>query len=66
MNEDQVPRLHRFTSDHPDIEVRAPDYAAGALLWSARRDGVVLVAEYGLKALLDHLEQLPGGEGRMR
>ena len=57
---DQVPRLLRFREQHPQIEIRNPvDSRSG--VWSAHRDGEVLVTEYELYRLLDKLGQLLGG-----
>ncbi len=55
---DQVERLWAFEADHPDIEIRKPDYASGARLWSAHRGGLVLCAGPELRVLLDKLDWL--------
>lgn len=48
----------KFRKDHPEIEIRNPDYPAGAVMWSAHRDGVILCAEFELRVLLDRCEWL--------
>lgn len=58
MAEDQVVRLMKFRQDHPDIDIRKPNYASGARLWSAHRDGLCLCCSSELRDFLDHLDWL--------
>lgn len=60
MRENQAERLHDFEFDHPEISVTAP--VPGGRVWSARRAGEVLCAEYSLASLLERLEWLLKGE----
>lgn len=53
---DQVERLRVFRACHPDITVKPPAKPGG--LWSAHRDGMVMVAERELRTLLDRLDWL--------
>ncbi|MGH3154954.1 MAG: hypothetical protein ACRDNF_00035 [Streptosporangiaceae bacterium] len=48
-------RLLAFEATHPDITIQRPDYPAGAVMWSAHRDGIVLCAEHELRVLMDRL-----------
>jgi len=53
---DQVPRLHQFRLDHPDVAI-----AAGNGWWQARipePDGELIITRYTLRELLDKLDQL--------
>jgi hypothetical protein len=50
---DQVVRLQAFRDKHPDITITPP--AEIGSLWAARRDGLVICAEYDLRTLLDRL-----------
>jgi hypothetical protein len=55
--EDQVPRLEAFRGEHPDIEIAGP---AGSRtgMWSAYQGGTILVVTFGLRQLLDCLDEL--------
>ncbi len=56
-SEDQVPRLEAFRAEHPDIEITSPaDSCTG--MWSAYQRGKILVVKFGLRQLLDHLDEL--------
>jgi hypothetical protein len=59
---DQVARLERWTAEHPDVEIQAPDYASGAQLWTAHKGGIVVCCEYDLRVLLDRLDWLMAQE----
>jgi hypothetical protein len=56
-SEDQVPRLQVFRAEHPDIEIASP---AGSRtgMWSAYQGGKILAVKFGLRALLDRLDEL--------
>ena len=56
--DDAVMRRQRFETAHPDITITAPETHAS--LWTARRDGAILAADYQLGTLLDTLEWLTG------
>jgi hypothetical protein len=56
-SEDQVPRLQAFRAEHPDIEIASPaDSRTG--MWSAYQGGKILVVKFGLRQLLDRLDEL--------
>jgi hypothetical protein len=56
-SEDQVPRLQAFRAEHPDIEITSPaDSHTG--MWSAYQGGKILAVKFGLRQLLDHLDEL--------
>ena len=56
-SEDQVPRLQAFRAEHPDIEIASPaDSRTG--MWSAYQGGKILAVKFGLRALLDRLDEL--------
>jgi hypothetical protein len=57
ISEDQVPRLQAFRAEHPDIETASP---AGSRtgMWSAYQGGKILVVTFGLRQLLDRLDEL--------
>ena len=56
-SEDQVPRLQAFRVEHPDIEIASPaDSRTG--MWSAYQGGKILAVKFGLRALLDRLDEL--------
>jgi hypothetical protein len=59
---DQVARLEQWKAQHPDVEIKNPDYRNGGQLWVARRGSEVLCSEYELRALLDHLDWLTAQE----
>jgi hypothetical protein len=60
--EDQVVRLQAWRANHPDVEIRPPDYSRGGYLWSAHRNGLVLACDRELKALLDRCDWLAQGK----
>jgi hypothetical protein len=52
-----VPRLRAFRAEHPDIEIASPaDSHTG--MWSAYQGGKILVVKFGLRQLLDRLDEL--------
>ena len=53
---DQVPRLAAFRDAHPDIEIDSPADSRG--MWCAREGGKILAVKFGLRALLDRLDEL--------
>ena len=55
--EDQVPRLQAFRAEHPDIDIASP---AGSRtdMWPAYQGGTILVVTFGLRKLLDRLDEL--------
>ena len=56
-SEDQVPRFQAFRAEHPDIEIASPaDSHTG--MWSAYQGGKILVVKFGLRQLLDRLDEL--------
>ena len=56
-SEDQVPRLQAFRAEHPDIEIASPaDSRTG--MWPAYQGGKILVVKFGLRQLLDRLDEL--------
>ena len=56
-SEDQVPRLQAFRDEHLDIEIASPaDSRTG--MWSAYQGGKILVVKFGLRQLLDRLDEL--------
>jgi len=60
-SEDQVPRLRAFRAEHPDVEINSPaDSRTG--MWSAYHGGQILVVKFGLRQLLDHLDELLASE----
>jgi hypothetical protein len=61
VDEDQVIRRQRFEQDHPDIEIRPPNYPCGTHHWSAHRNGMVLCSAFELSSLLDSLKLLLRG-----
>ena len=56
-SEDQVPRLQAFRAEHPDIEIAGP---AGSRtgMWPAYQGGTILAVTFGLRRLLDRLDEL--------
>ncbi len=50
-------RLQAFRAEHPDIETARP---AGSHtgMWSAYQGGKILAVKFGLRALLDRLDEL--------
>jgi len=60
-SEDQVPRLQAFRAQHPDVEINSPvDSRTG--MWSAYHGGRILVVKFGLRPLLDCLDELLASE----
>ncbi len=60
-SEDQVPRLQAFRVEHPDVEINSPaDSRTG--MWSADHGGKILVVKFGLRQLLDRLDELLASE----
>ena len=60
-SEDQVPRLQGFRAEHPDVEINSPaDSRTG--MWSAYHGGQILVVKFGLRQLLDRLDELLASE----
>ena len=60
-SEDQVPRLQAFRTEHPDVEINSPaDSRTG--MWSAYHGGQILVVKFGLRQLLDRLDELLASE----
>ena len=56
-SEDQVPQLKAFRAEHPDIEIASPaDSHTG--MWSAYHGGKILAVKFGLRQLLDRLDEL--------
>ena len=56
-SEDQVPQLKAFRAEHPDIEIASPaDSHTG--MWSAYQGGKILAVKFGLRQLLDRLDEL--------
>jgi hypothetical protein len=55
--EDQAPRLQAFRAEHPDIEIASP---AGSRtgMWPAYQGGTILAVTFGLRQLLDRLDEL--------
>ena len=55
--EDQVPWLRAFRAEHPDIEIAG---LAGSHtgMWPAYQGGKILVVKFGLRQLLDRLDEL--------
>jgi hypothetical protein len=52
-----VPRLQAFRDEHLDIEIASPaDSRTG--MWSAYQGGKILVVKFGLRQLLDRLDEL--------
>jgi hypothetical protein len=55
--EDQVPLAPGVPAEHPDIEIASPaDSRTGR--WSAYQGGKILVVKFGLRQLLDRLDEL--------
>jgi hypothetical protein len=54
--DDQVPRLRAYQAAHPEVQITPP--GPGSLLWVARRDGMIVAADYWLGLLLDALDWL--------
>jgi hypothetical protein len=56
-SQDQVPRLQAFRAEHPDIEIASPaDSRTG--MWPAYQGGKILAVKFGLRQLLDRLDEL--------
>ena len=56
-SDDQIPRLEKFKSEHPELVVVPPDRASR--FWEAiDENGAVVADAYWLEWLLDKLEQL--------
>jgi hypothetical protein len=56
---DQVARLARFRTEHPDVIIGAGEFGT----WQARipaQDGETVTSRYTLKHLLDRLSELTG------
>jgi hypothetical protein len=52
-----VPRLQAFRAERPDIEIASPaDSRTG--MWSAYQGGKTLVVKFGLRHLIDRLDEL--------
>jgi hypothetical protein len=56
-SEDQVPRLQAFRAEHPDIEIASPANSHTGM-WSAYQGGKILAVKFGLRQLLDRLDEL--------
>lgn len=56
-SEGQVPRLRAFRAEHPDIEIASP---AGSRTgrWPAYQGDKTLVVKFGVRQLLDRLDEL--------
>jgi hypothetical protein len=61
--QDQAPRLQAFRAEHPDIEIAGP---AGSRtgMWPAYQGGTILVVTFGLRQLLDRLDDCSRPVGR--
>jgi hypothetical protein len=59
--EDNVVRLRQFEASHLEITITSP--GPGSLLWIARRDGMIIAADFWLGKLLDTLDWLDGQPG---
>lgn len=53
---DDVPRLADYRAAHPEVDISPP--GPGQMLWIARRDGVIVAADWLLGKLLDTLDWL--------
>lgn len=58
---DDVPRLAAYREAHPEVDISPP--GPGQTLWVARRDGVIIAADYWLGQLLDTLGWLGDDPG---
>ena len=54
ITQDQVPRLEKFRSEHPDIKIIPP--GPRTMLWRAEKNGERVAEAFWLGRLLDTLE----------